>query len=109
MSWRYQPVFTIDEAGAAFTLVEAHFDDAGNLTSWTEADATPMGENVVALSEDLNRMIVDALCWEPVLRSELRPGMKFKQRVSMETRREIADFVQANADAMKRQPKPQAN
>lgn len=109
MSWRYQPVINEDESGQAITLVEVHFDDAGNFKAWAEGDAIPMGEDAEALTDDLHRMLVDAMCWVPVSRRELKPGMKFIPRVSMEGRRGVADFIQHSADAMKRQPKPITN
>lgn len=109
MPWRYQPVYNDDEGDPAYTLVEVFFDDAGNFTSWAEGDAAPMGEDAESLSNDLHRMIVDAVCWVPVRVADLKPGMKFVPRVSMTDRRAVADYVDANVEAMKRQPKPASN
>lgn len=109
MSWRYQPIWSEDAAGKAFTLIEIHFDAAGNLDGWTEDDCSPMGEDWEELTKDLNRMLVDAMCWFPVRRSDLCPGFKFTPRVSMDDRRAVADFVEHSAEAMKRQPKPANN
>jgi hypothetical protein len=109
MPWRYQPVYLDEDGDPAYTLVEVYFDEAGNFTSWAEGDAAPMGADVETLTEDLNRMLVDAICWEPVKVSDLAPGMKFTPRVSMEDRRAVADFVDANASTMKRHPKPARN
>lgn len=105
-SWRYQPVWTEDEGGKVFTLVEAHFDNDGRFDSWTEDDIAPQGETWEALSRDLNRMIVDAMCWMPVRRSDLSPGMHFHPRVSMEDRKDLADFVDEIETSIRRQPKP---
>lgn len=111
MPWRYQPVFTIDEAGPAYTLVEAIFDKDGNFEAWAEGDALPMGESQDELVHDLQRMLVDAVAWEPVLLSELKPGCKFTPRVSMEDRKGIADDIDEMTLAMDRRValKPVAN
>lgn len=61
MPWRYQPVYTEDEAGPAFTLIEAIFDKDGNFTAWSKGDALPMGESQDSLVNDLQRMLVDAV------------------------------------------------
>lgn len=109
MPWRYQPVWDGNDEDPAYTLVEVHFDEHGNFTAWAEGDAVPMGEDVEGLTADLHHMLVDAICWVPVLRSELKPGIKFVPRVSMDDRRAVADYVEANSAAMKRQPKPSSN
>jgi hypothetical protein len=109
MPWRYQPVWVEYDDERTYTLVEAFFDDAGNLTYWTEGDSCPDGEDIEAVTADLNRMIVDALSWEPVRREDLTVGMTFRARISMDDRRAVADYVEANADAMKRQAKPLTN
>jgi hypothetical protein len=70
-----------------------------------------MGENQDGLVHDLQRMLVDAVAWEPVLLSELKPGYKFTPRVSMEDRKGIADDIDQMTLAMDRRiaPKPAPN
>jgi hypothetical protein len=103
MPWRYQPVFVEEGGERTLTLVEAYFDEAGRFTGWTEGDSCPAGEDVEELSKDLNRMIVDALSWEPVRRDLLRPGMEFTARISMDDRKAVADYVEENRATMNSQ------
>lgn len=100
MSWRYQPVYIDEPIGRFVTLVEAHFDAAGNLTAWTEQDACPAGETAQELAKDLNRMMVDALSWEPAPRDALKPGYVFERRISMDERNKLANYVEEVKDAM---------
>jgi hypothetical protein len=41
--------------------------------------------------------------------SDLKSGMTFKHKVSMEDRQGLADFVEHSVDAFKRAPKPAPN
>lgn len=100
MSWRYQPVYVDEEIGRCVTLVEAHFDDEGNFTSWTEGDACPAGDTAQELASDLNRMMVDALSWEPAPRVALKPGYVFERRITMEERVNLIEYVEQVKDAM---------
>ena len=99
-SWRYQPVYIDEPIGRLVTLIEAHFDENGIFSMWTEGDACPAGEDAQELAADLNRMMVDALSWEPAPRSDLKPGYVFERRISMEERLKLVDYVMEVKDAM---------
>lgn len=110
MAWRYQPVFTEHAGERSCSLCEVYFDDAGNFTSWTESEAiAPGGDDLDALTADIARMMADAFSYEPVRFSDLKPGMRFARRISMEDRQALAEFVEHSADAFKRAPKPLDN
>ncbi len=109
MPWRYQPVWTDYDGDRNYVLVAVYFDDAGHLTKWTEGVPCPCGENIEELTSDLNRMIVDAICWEPVNKDAIKVGMKFVPRVSMADRRVVADYIDANCATIARQPRPLKN
>jgi hypothetical protein len=53
--------------------------------------------------------MVDAMSYEPMRFSDLKSGMTFKDKVSMEDRQGLADFVEHSVDAFKRAPKPAPN
>lgn len=109
MSWRYQPVFTEQDGLRSYSLCEVYFDAEGNFNGWTETEAiAPGGEEIEELSGDLARMMVDALSWEPVRFSDLKSGMVFRPRISMDERRRLADFVDHTKGAFKpgNEPKP---
>ena len=79
MGWRYQPVFTEQDGERSYSLCEVYFDDAGNLTGWTESEMiAPGGEDIEVLTADLSRMMVDAMSYEPMRFSDLKSGMTFK-------------------------------
>lgn len=106
MSWRYQPVWIEYASGRTVTLVEAYFDEHGNFTSWTEGDSCPAGETAQELADDLHRMIVDALSWEPACRASLCQGFVFERRISMEERNDLVDFVGQIKNAMNNRATP---
>lgn len=109
MSWRYQPVWTENGGERDYTIIEVYFDDSGTFYRWTEGPAFPVGDTPEGLSRDINRMLVDAMCWEPVALADIKHGFQFQKRVSMEDRLALADYINETADAIKRQPKPQTN
>lgn len=108
-SWRYQPVRFEDDGIPLVGLVRAHFDDVGSFDKWSEDICAPAGDDLEELTRDINRMLVDSICWEPVNYVDLHAGMSFMPRVSMEDRNAVAKFVLHSTEAMKRQPKPQRN
>jgi hypothetical protein len=110
MGWRYQPVFTEQDGERSYSLCEVYFDDAGNITGWTESEKiAPDREDIEVLTADLSRMMVDAMSYEPMRFSDLKSGMTFKHKVSMEDSQGLADFVEHSFDAFKRAPKPAPN
>lgn len=107
MAWRYQPVFTEQDGERSYTLCEVYFDDLGFLTDWTENEmVAPGGAELEELTADLSRMMVDALSYEPVRFTDLKPGMRLLRKISMQDRQELADFVEDMKDTIKRTPKP---
>lgn len=111
MSWRYQPVIDGDEHGEFITVIEVYFDETGKLTRWMEESCVPSGENIKELTGDLGRMMVDAMSWVPVRRAELCVGLQFQARVSMDERKDLADFIDDTQASMNRRatPTPQVN
>ena len=92
MGWRYQPVFTEQDGERSYSLCEVYFDDAGNITGWTESEKIAPGrEDIEVLTADLSRMMVDAMSYEPMRFSDLKSGMTFKHKVSMEDRQGLAE------------------
>jgi hypothetical protein len=79
---RYQPVFIEQDGDRSYSLCEVYFDDAGNLTGWTESEKIALGrEDIEVLTADLSRMMVDAMSYEPMRFSDLKSGMTFKHKV----------------------------
>lgn len=110
MPWRYQPVFVEEDGERIYSLCEVYFDDAGNFERWTASAAmAPSGENVEELTNDLARMMTDAFAYKPVRFSDMKPGMIFEQRISMEERRNLADYIDETRDAIRRAPPPRTN
>lgn len=107
MSWRYQPVFTEQDGHKYYSLCEVYFDDAGDFNGWTANDSiAPGGCKIEELSGDLARMMVDALSWEPIRFSDLKPGFVFRARISMDERKDLVDFVEQTKESFKPENKP---
>lgn len=106
-SWRYQPVF-VDEGGERiYGMCELHFDDSGHLDGWTEsAVISPGGEDMDGLTKDIVRMLTDAYSWKPVRFSDIKQSTVFEPAISMDDRRNIADYVEHTAETFKRAPRP---
>jgi hypothetical protein len=109
MSWRYQPVYVEQDGERIYSMCEVHFDDDEQLKGFTDADCAPSGEDIDSLCRDIVMMAVDARSWEPIAYSELCAGMRFKRRLTMEQRNDVANFIKASVDTFKRQPKPRQN
>lgn len=110
MSWRYQPVYTEENGDRVLSICEVHFDESGTFDGWTESEAlAPSGSDLEELAGDLSRMLVDAFSWEPVRFSDLKPGMAFVPRISMDARRGVADYIEECKDTFRRQPRPITN
>jgi hypothetical protein len=96
MGWRYQPVFTEQDGERSYSLslCEVYFDNAGNLTGWTESEKIAPGrEDIEVLTADLSRMMVDAMSNEPMRFSDLKSGMTFKHKVSMSRKKDPAVLI----------------
>jgi hypothetical protein len=95
MRWRYQPVWYEQFGERCYELIEVHLDDEGKLESWTtdESPATPMGETTAELGDDIARMHIDTLTWEPVAYDALQVGMTFGAIIAPSERAALADFV----------------
>jgi hypothetical protein len=82
MTWRYQAVY---EEGPrteerSYTVIEVFLDKKGLLTAWTaEPKTAAHGCSPDELLRDLAMMISDAIRWQPVARSALKVGLKFKR------------------------------
>lgn len=100
MSWRYQPVYCGTDDEPYVMLIEAYFDDNDRLERWSTDPIAPGGETVEDMCKDLNRMLVDGLCWVPVRMADLHVGMEFRKAVSMEERIALADHVQTTTGSM---------
>jgi hypothetical protein len=110
MPWRYQPVYTEDEGGRSYSICEVYFDEAGNLTQWTVNPAIePRGEDWESLSEDLVRMLVDTYSWMPIRFEDIKAGVVFQKRISMDDRQDIAAFIEHSTGAFKRAEPPKTN
>lgn len=97
MPWRYQPVTVTDPAPAEphVCLIEAYFDTAGLLKSWSEPlSCIPSGSAPDELRRDLARMLVDAHCWAAVPYESLRVGMAFPPLVTQKQRAALANAVE---------------
>jgi hypothetical protein len=95
--WRYQPVIYEDVRGDYVQIHECYFDDNRKLTRWSADPVTAGGETVDELTKDLCRMLVDAYSWEPVRHSDLRVGMTFTAKITMEQRDALAKLTTAIA------------
>jgi hypothetical protein len=90
-TWRYQPIFQEHDGERYYSLCEVYFDEDEKLSSWTaKAEMAPIGEDVADLVGSLSRMWVDALSWEPVRFSDLKPGMIFERKLANEERKSLA-------------------
>lgn len=56
--WNYRLMRHTDAFGREyFAIHEAYYDDAGNVTAWTDDAASPMGETKDEVREELERML----------------------------------------------------
>lgn len=95
MPWRYQPVIVQENC---FVICECHFDDDGKLMSWTDGGIHPSGEDDISeLTSDICMMLTDAYSYVPVKYEDLKVGMIFDKKVTMEQRRALAKFVETIA------------
>lgn len=106
MPWRYQPVWIVDKIGdtesVALGLCEVHFDNAGNLKSWTEEPfMTPIGEDIAGLSATLAHMLGDLYKWKPVAHADLKVGMTFERLIPQAEAEALANFIDATAHNFK--------
>lgn len=93
--WRYQVVYVEQGDSRLYSLCEVYFDESGKLDNWTQPrEIAPDGENVGELVSDLQNMIVDAVCWEPVAYADLKHGFEFDLNVGMTERADLADRVE---------------
>ena len=114
MTWRYQPVVHIETLGciqsACVTLIEVHLNEDESLNSWAdEFAASAIGDDPDGLCDDLVHMLLDAMCWQPVLAAELKPGLKFRRTVDQETREKLADFIDGGGEFLRTRRSAQAS
>ena len=101
MNWRYQPIYYMSGGSPVYGLAEVYLDDDGRLENWTESThIEASGGTLNELTADLNRMVVDAYRWVPVVYSDLRVGYKFEQAISPEQAEALANMVEASAHNM---------
>jgi hypothetical protein len=93
-TWRYQPVFEEQDGIRSYSLCEVYFDEDGTLSTWTQTPVmAPSGEELGELTDDLVFMIADSFSWEPVRFSELKVGMTFEPKISLEERRKLTSVI----------------
>ena len=97
MSWRYQVVMDSQESlgviETTYSLCEIHVNDNEELEGWTRPSLSPSGETLGELTMDICRMMVDAYCWEPVAVADLKPGMQFVRKATLQQREAVASMV----------------
>lgn len=101
MPWRYQPVWTDHRGERMYSLVEVHFEKGSDaLVRWTANCAmTPYGDDQQELCGCLAMMLADAYKWKAVPFLEMRPGMTFERAISQDKADQIADMIDAMAEA----------
>jgi hypothetical protein len=52
---RYQPVFIEQDGDRSYSLCEVYFDDAGNLTGWTESEKIALGREDIEVLRQICR------------------------------------------------------
>ena len=84
------------------SLVEVFLDESDRLDSWTEClQCAPIGNDVDDMVREISHMWIAALCWKPVLASDMRVGMTFESVVDQKKRNDLADFLDRGGDFLR--------
>lgn len=80
MTWRYQPVWTMDCLGKHYSMARIDVDAGGALLNWVQDEAPELwAMSMQELRDELARMLMDANLYKPVALSALKVGTVFER------------------------------
>lgn len=84
MTWRYQPVYFINDEGhevsaLIYSMALIHVDAEGRLVEWAKGRKRIIGASMGELRDHLAEAIMAANLYRPVALSSLKVGMLFER------------------------------